>query len=81
MAVKKRATDDQLGELQIEVTKQLLARIRSGEATPADYSAAIKLLANNHIETVTVKGDPLDTLAEAALPVFNDDEPDEASYH
>lgn len=72
---KTRATDELLGQLHEAIAKDLLAKIKSGEATPAEISAAIKFLANNHIEVDTVPDSPLDKLAKA-LPTF-DDEQDE----
>lgn len=78
MSVKKRAKDEALGELHIAVANDLLAKIKSGDATPADLNAAIKFLANNHIEVNTAQGDPVDELANA-FPVF-DDEQDQAIH-
>jgi hypothetical protein len=77
---KTRADDELLGQLHLAVTQSLLDKVKSGEATPAEISAAIKLLANNHIEVDTVPGSNMEKLAKA-LPVFNDDEPDEITAH
>lgn len=72
---KRRADDEILGDLHVEVAKHLLDRIKTGEATPAEINAAIKFLANNHIEATTVPGDTLDSLAKS-LPDFDDEEDD-----
>lgn len=70
----KRASEDLLGELHEVVAKELLAKIKSGEASPAEINAAIKFLQNNGIEAVRGGDeDPLGKLA-AALPTFDDDE-------
>lgn len=57
----ERKLKDILGELHTEVATSLLDKIKSGEATPSEISAAITLLKNNGITA------PLDT--PAALPV------------
>jgi hypothetical protein len=44
-----RASEDLLSKLHNVVAEQLLARIASGEAKPADFTAAIKFLADNGI--------------------------------
>jgi hypothetical protein len=76
MADRKRAKDEVLGELHIAMAKELLARVSSGGATPADLNAAIKFLQNNKIEVDTVPNSPLDRLTKA-LPTFNDEDQDE----
>lgn len=74
--MKKRASEDLLGQLHDAVAKTLLAKVMSGEASPAEINAAIKFLQNNGIEAVVEEGDTLDKLAHA-LPVFDDDPTDE----
>jgi carbamate kinase len=70
----KRATEELLGELHEAVASKLLEKVKSGEATPAEISAAIKFLQNNGIEAVIGKGETsLDKLA-AALPTFDEDD-------
>lgn len=71
----KRANDDLLGTLHEAIAKELLARVKSGEASPADLSAAIRFLKDNKIEAVVETGDTLDQLYKN-LPTF-DDEGDE----
>ena len=71
--MKTRASEAVLGQLHDAVAQTLLAKVTSGEASPAEINAAIKFLQNNGIEAVVEEGDTLDKLAHA-LPVF-DDEP------
>lgn len=59
----KKATEDQFNELHNLVTKELLNRIKSGEATTQDIKAAIEWLVKNDISGVAVQGNPLDKLA------------------
>jgi len=61
--VKKRATEDQFNELHNLVTKEFLARLKSGEATTQDLKAACDWLAKNDISGVATEGNPLDRLA------------------
>lgn len=50
-------------ELHNLVTKEFLARIKSGEATTQDLKAACDWLAKNDISGVAFDGNPLDKLA------------------
>ena len=59
----KKATEDQFNELHNLVTKELLNRIKSGEATTQDIKAAIEWLVKNDISGVAFEGSPLDKLA------------------
>ena len=59
----KKATEDTFNELHNLVTKELLNRIKSGEATTADLKAACDWLAKNDISGVAYDGNPLDKLA------------------
>lgn len=61
--MKKKATEDQFNDLHNLVTKEYLARIKSGEATTADLKAACDWLKTNDISGVAVEGNPLDKLA------------------
>ena len=61
--VKKKATEDQFNELHNLVTKEFLARIKSGEASTADLKAACDWLKTNDISGVAFEGSPLDKLA------------------
>ena len=59
----KKATEDQFNELHNLVTKEFLARVKSGEASTADLKAACDWLSKNDISGVAVKGSSLDKLA------------------
>ena len=61
--MKKKATEDAFNELHNLVTKELLARIKSGEASTQDIKAAIEWLHKNDISGVAFDGNPLDKLA------------------
>ena len=61
--MKKKATEDQFNDLHNLVTKEFLARIKSGEATTADLKAACDWLKTNDISGVAMEGNPLDKLA------------------
>lgn len=68
-----KATKDLLDQLHGALAKELLDRINSGEAKPADLNAARQFLKDNGIEALTLPGSPLGKLAEA-LPFSDDDE-------
>jgi hypothetical protein len=59
----KKATEDMFNELHNIVTKELLNRIKSGEASTADLKAACDWLSKNDISGVAYDGNPLDKLA------------------
>ena len=61
--MKKKATEDQFNELHGLVTKEFLARIKSGEASTQDLKAACDWLKTNDISGVAMDGTPLDKLA------------------
>ena len=64
MASKKhKATEDQFNELHNLVTKEFLARVKSGEATTQDLKAACDWLKTNDISGIAYEGSPLDKLA------------------
>lgn len=71
--MKKRASEDILGSLHDAIANDLLRRVLSGEASPAELNAAIKFLQNNGIEAVPTEDNPLGKLM-SSLPVFDDDE-------
>jgi hypothetical protein len=60
----KKATEKQFNELHGLVTKEFLARIKSGEASTADLKAACDWLKTNDISGIAVEGNPLDKLAK-----------------
>jgi hypothetical protein len=68
-----------LATLHTAVATELLDRVRSGEARPADISNAIKFLKDNHIDAMPVQGSPLDGLLNS-LP-FNSEGILEALAH
>ena len=68
--MKKKATEDQFNELHNLVTKEFLARIKSGEATTQDLKAACDWLKTNDISGVAYEGKPLDKLTKV-LPTID----------
>ena len=68
--MKKKATEDQFNELHNLVTKEFLARIKSGEASTADLKAACDWLKTNDISGVAFEGTQLDKLA-AIMPTVD----------
>ena len=59
----KKATEDQFNELHNLVTKEFLARIKTGEASTQDLKAACYWLKANDISGIAYEGNPLDKLA------------------
>ena len=53
---------DELKQLHNEVAKELLLRIKSGEAKPADLAVAVKFLKDNEITALPVNDNPLNQL-------------------
>lgn len=64
MANKKKATEDMFNDLHNLVTKEFLARVKSGEASTQDLKAACDWLKTNDISGVASDGSPLDKLAQ-----------------
>lgn len=64
------ASEETLGLLHTAVAEDLLNKIKSGEATPAEISAAIKFLKDNGIEAAPVENSRTTQLANS-LPDFN----------
>ena len=60
----KKATEDQFNELHNLVTKEFLARVKSGEASTQDLIAACDWLKTNDISGIAHEGNPLDKLAK-----------------
>ena len=57
---------DVLNELHESVTKELLARVKSGQATSAELSVAVKFLKDNGASSDVVMADsPMANLLEA----------------
>ena len=63
----KKATEDQFNQLHNLVTKEFLARLKSGEASTQDLKAACDWLKANDISGVALEGNPLSKLA-AVMP-------------
>lgn len=64
---------DVLQALHATVAQQLLERIKSGEATAADFSAAIKFLKDNGIDSVPEANKDIQSLA-SQMPTFEDED-------
>jgi hypothetical protein len=61
-----------LEELHTSVAEELLARIKSGDAKPADLAVAVKFLKDNGVDALASNDSPLKRLAQV-LP-FSDTE-------
>jgi len=57
------AIEDTLQILHKELAEEFLSRVRSGEATPADLNSARQFLRDNGIDSVALRGSPLQKLA------------------
>jgi hypothetical protein len=68
--MKKRATEENFNELHNLVTKEFLARVKSGEASTADLKAACDWLKTNDISGVATEVNPLGKLA-GVLPTID----------
>lgn len=60
-----KATEEALSELHGVIAKELKERLLSGEASPSDFSNAIKFLKDNGITADVEQGDPTDILKGA----------------
>jgi hypothetical protein len=67
----QRATEDILGQLHGLIAQGFIDKFKSGEATTADYTAAIKFLKDNNINCVGQANDTMKELVDE-LPVFDD---------
>lgn len=59
------AKESTLGDLHELIAKEMMRRIESGEATPADMSAAIKFLKDNNITAVPTNTNPLGQMLDS----------------
>ena len=66
-----RATEDILGQLHGLIAQGFIEKFKSGEATSADYNAAIKFLKDNNINCVGQANDTMKELVDE-LPTFDD---------
>lgn len=67
------ASKDFMEQLHAAVAKELTDRIKTGDATAADISNAIKFLKDNGIEAQMSKNPGVASLAQQ-FPSFSDDE-------
>ena len=56
--------EELLAQLHLATAEELLKRIRSGEAKPGDFMAAIRFLKDNGFDAVPKDGSPLADLAK-----------------
>jgi len=75
MEVLMSKLDSIFREMQMEMAKALLVKIKSGEATAAELNVARQLLKDNNIDTVPKEGDPMHNLVHT-LPFTGDDDED-----
>lgn len=72
------AKETTLGQLHELVAREMMKRIESGEATPADFSAAIRFLKDNNITAVPTNTNPLGQMLESLekrLPFVDPESP------
>jgi len=70
MTNAQRASEDQFNELHRIVTETLIAKIRSGEASPQDLKVATDWLHKNNVTGVAIEGSPLENLLKS-IPEFD----------
>jgi hypothetical protein len=70
MTNSTRASEDQFNELHRIVTETLIAKIRSGEASPQDLKVATDWLHKNNVTGVAIEGSPLENLLKS-IPEFD----------
>lgn len=71
--MSNRATEALLAELHNQTAEYLIERLRSGQATPAEVSNAIRFLKDNGIEAVPEESDAIHRIVNS-LPNFEDSE-------
>lgn len=64
---KPRASEALLGELHEMTAKHLLARIKAGDASPAEVACALKMLKDNNIEVIIRRGSALAAISAEVL--------------
>jgi len=67
-----RATEETLSDLHGSLAKELLRKIKSGDATASELSAAVKFLKDNGIEAEFIQDSPIANLL-SSLPTFEDE--------
>ena len=70
--MSKKATEENFNELHNLVTKELLKRVKSGEASAHELKAACDWLKTNDVTGVAYEGNPLDKLA-SVMPKIDPD--------
>ena len=68
----KMENTEKLNTLFDAVTEELLMKIKSGEAKPADLAVAVKFLKDNNITCVPTDGNPLEELMKS-MPFTTED--------
>ena len=63
---------DKLNSLFDAVTEELLTKIKTGEAKPADLAVAVKFLKDNNISCVPTDGNSLEELMKS-MPFNSED--------
>jgi len=67
-----KTPEELLADLHSEVAKDLLNRVKSGEASSQELSVAVKFLKDNNIEAQMTENSPLAHLVDS-LPMFDDE--------
>lgn len=70
--------EDIFADLHLKLGEELLARIKSGEATSSELNVARQFLKDNGIDDLPRDNSPLNELAD--LPVFDEDDPDQLRH-
>jgi hypothetical protein len=66
------ATEETMSELHEILAKELVRKIKSGEATASELSVAVKFLKDNGIEAELIQDSPIANLL-SSLPTFEDE--------
>ena len=66
------ATEETLSDLHESLAKELLRKIKSGNATASELSVAVKFLKDNGIEAEFIQDSPIANLL-FSLPTFEDE--------
>ena len=72
VSVNNMEETDKLNSLFDAVTEELLMKIKSGEAKPADLAVAVKFLKDNNITCVPTDGNSLEELMKS-MPFTTED--------
>ena len=80
MSKPSKATEDVLDALHGALAKELMRKVKSGEATAADLSVVRQFLKDNNIDAVPRDGSPLNDLVNE-LPFQPGEDPDEGLMH